>query len=72
MCGTVRRLISRTLYARINSVIEDRRQFVRTDTYFGPDRRVAKGLHVGPDRREKESAAQPESDFWDIESEAAA
>lgn len=44
-----------TIYERIVSVIEKPRTFVRTSTYFGPDRRRhMAGLHFGPKRRAKD------------------
>ncbi len=41
----------KTLYSRLVSVIEDQRQYVRCETYFGPDRRRADRPYVGEDRR---------------------
>jgi two-component system chemotaxis response regulator CheY len=43
------------LYNRIVSVIEDRRCFVRTTDFFGPDRRRTTRSFNGPDRRTPES-----------------
>lgn len=40
-----------TLYSRIVSVIEDQRAFVRSDDYFGPDRRRIDRPFPGLDRR---------------------
>lgn len=40
-----------TLYNRIESVIEDQRLFVRSSSYFGPDRRRVERPFIGPDRR---------------------
>jgi CheY-like chemotaxis protein len=41
-----------SLYIRIAEVIERPREFVRTQTYFGPDRhRHDSSKHVGPERR---------------------
>lgn len=40
------------LYQRIVSVIEDRRNYVRSDDYFGPDRRRVNRSFVGKDRRQ--------------------
>jgi CheY-like chemotaxis protein len=43
------------LYARINAVAADRRTFVRTGRYFGPDRRRRNdGAYKGPRRRRGE------------------
>jgi DNA-binding response OmpR family regulator len=41
----------RTLYARIRALIEEPRQFVRTDQYFGPDRRRKQIPIKNPNRR---------------------
>jgi two-component system chemotaxis response regulator CheY len=49
---------ARSLYARIVSIIENPRPFVRTADYFGPDRRRQMLPFEGPDRRK---AAAPES-----------
>ncbi len=40
-----------TLYSRIVSVVEDQRVYVRSDSYFGPDRRRANRPYIGADRR---------------------
>lgn len=42
---------AKALYRRLVSVIEHPRQFVRTKTYFGPDRRRKVEPFEGPDRR---------------------
>ena len=42
---------AKSLYRRLVSVIEHPRQFVRTKTYFGPDRRRKVEPFDGPDRR---------------------
>ncbi len=42
---------AKALYRRLVSVIENPRQFVRTKTYFGPDRRRKVEPFQGPDRR---------------------
>jgi DNA-binding response OmpR family regulator len=45
-------LSARTLLNRLNAVIYQPRPFVRTQTYFGPDRRRrADPNHLGPWRR---------------------
>ncbi len=44
-----------TLYNRITRVIEDQRRYVRSATYFGPDRRRADRPYAGPDRRAPET-----------------
>ncbi len=48
---------ARSLYARIVSIIENPRPFVRTNEYFGPDRRRQMLPFDGPDRR-KEAGAE--------------
>lgn len=47
-----------TLYNRIASVIEDQRNFVRSPTYFGPDRRRVDRPFIGPDRRAEFSVVE--------------
>ncbi|MBM3534915.1 MAG: response regulator [Alphaproteobacteria bacterium] len=42
---------ARSLYARIVSIIENPRPFVRTNDYFGPDRRRQMLPFEGPERR---------------------
>jgi DNA-binding response OmpR family regulator len=42
------------LYGRIVSVIEDQRMYVRSDTYFGPDRRRVSRPYPGVDRRKSD------------------
>ena len=44
-----------TLYSRIVSVIEDQRSFIRSEDFFGPDRRRIVQPHPGQDRRAVES-----------------
>ena len=39
------------LYNRLVAVIEDQRHYVRSETYFGPDRRRVDRPFAGPDRR---------------------
>ncbi len=53
----VKPMSAKTLYDRIEAVIERPRRFVRTKTFFGPDRRRHKGRYAGPERRGTE---QPE------------
>lgn len=45
----------KTLYGRIANVIEDKRRFVRSDSYFGPDRRHLDRPFPGLDRRQPDS-----------------
>ena len=47
---------ARSLYARIVSIIENPRPFVRTNDYFGPDRRRQMLPFDGPDRRKAAGA----------------
>lgn len=50
------------LYTRIYAVIETPRPFVRTQSYFGPDRRrTRKTEYTGPERRESGAKAAPRS-----------
>ena len=44
---------SKALYQRIVSVIANPRPFIKTKTYFGPDRRrnINPGAYTGPERR---------------------
>lgn len=46
----------KTVLGRVRQVIERPRQFVKTDTYFGPDRRRQDQLFVGDDKRAPEGA----------------
>jgi len=48
---------ARSLYARIVSIIENPRPFVRTSDYFGPDRRRQMLPFEGPDRRKASGGA---------------
>jgi two-component system, chemotaxis family, chemotaxis protein CheY len=52
--GFVKKPISaRLLFDRISNVLTDTRLFVRTETFFGPDRRFGQDPHyAGPMRRE--------------------
>lgn len=45
-----------TLYARIQDIIENPRPFIRTTTYFGPDRRRQESGYSGEDKRKQDSA----------------
>ena len=51
------------LYARIRSIIEHQRNFIKTKAYFGPDRRRQNlASYKGPERRKKQAetiAVQP-------------
>jgi len=42
---------AQTIYNRICATIEQNRPFVRTNSFFGPDRRRRKGTFGGPERR---------------------
>ncbi|NKB42889.1 MAG: response regulator [Alphaproteobacteria bacterium] len=41
----------RSLYSRVRAIIEQPRRFVRTKSYFGPDRRRGEETFNGPDKR---------------------
>lgn len=63
---------ARILYDRIQSVILKPRQFIRTNTYFGPDRRRhTNSMYAGPERRGQGMAdlieAAPMRDLVDFE-----
>jgi CheY-like chemotaxis protein len=49
---------ARSLYARIVSIIENPRPFVRTKDYFGPDRRRQMLPFEGPERRQSADATK--------------
>lgn len=52
---------ARDLYRRIAQVIERPRQFIRSDDFFGPDRRrKGKRVYDGPLRREEDRINKPE------------
>lgn len=53
----VKPVTASTLYARIVNLIEKPPKFVRTATYFGPDRRTGQQAAGGPDRRQKAKAS---------------
>ena len=46
----------KSLYTRIQEIIENPRAFVRTAAYFGPDRRRRQTKYNGPDRRQAEDS----------------
>ena len=52
----------KSLYARIQEIIEKPRAFVRTAAYFGPDRRRRQVKYAGPDRRRPEDSEPAEPD----------
>jgi len=58
-CGVneflVKPISAKTLYGRISTIIEHPRPFVRTETYFGPDRRRRQTEFPGPERRSAEA-----------------
>lgn len=60
--GFVRKPISaRLLFDRISNVLTDTRMFVRTQGFFGPDRRFGQDPHyAGPLRRESDKADSDE------------
>ena len=54
----VKPVSARALYARIASVIEDKRSFVRTGAYFGPDRRWRE-LALNEDQDDRRASPVP-------------
>ncbi|GAB4186162.1 MAG: response regulator [Thalassobaculales bacterium] len=44
---------AKALYSRMVAIIENPRPFVKTDNYFGPDRRRKNMPYQGPDRRKQ-------------------
>jgi two-component system chemotaxis response regulator CheY len=48
---------AKSLYSRINSIIARPREFIKTKTFFGPDRRRRALSFNGPDRRLADAAA---------------
>jgi len=66
--GFVKKPISaRLLFDRISFALTDTRMFVRTEDFFGPDRRhgAARG-YAGPFRRSTDKAAEP-GDTFDLD-----
>lgn len=61
----VKPLSATSLFSRIQWVVESPRQFVTTDTYFGPDRRRKDAPFKGEDRRGKDQAAETPADGGD-------
>ena len=54
---------ARDLYRRIAQIIERPRQFVRSEDFFGPDRRrVRKSEYTGPERRAGDRGMSPTPD----------
>jgi CheY-like chemotaxis protein len=49
-------IAARALYARMVAIIEHPRPFVKTESYFGPDRRRQDMPFPGPDRRTNQPA----------------
>jgi len=54
---------ARGLYARILEVINNPRPFIRTKTYFGPDRRRREEPYQGVERRKMDPAEQSSDDI---------
>lgn len=52
----IKPLSAKSLIARIQAVIENPREFIKTKSYFGPDRR-RRSIVVQADRRKKATAA---------------
>ena len=57
---------ARSLYARIVRVIDAPRRFVRSEHYFGPDRRFHSEGYEGPERREDDEPGGGDSGEVDI------
>lgn len=54
---------ARDLYRRITQIIERPRQFVRSEDFFGPDRRrVRQDDYKGPQRRDSDNKGPPKPD----------
>ncbi len=54
---------AKKLYQRIRAIIETPRQYIRTPSYFGPDRRRKDDpSYAGPERRAQADDKQPEDD----------
>jgi DNA-binding response OmpR family regulator len=65
--GFVRKPISaRALFDRVSSALTDTRMFIRTDTFFGPDRRHGQAPgYAGPFRRASDrSQEMVDLDRW--------
>ncbi len=58
----VKPISARGLYARILEVINNPRAFIRTKTYFGPDRRRREEPYDGEERRKMDPDEQSSSD----------
>jgi PleD family two-component response regulator len=58
----VKPISARGLYARILEVINNPRAFIRTKTYFGPDRRRREQPYDGGERRKMDPAEQSSDD----------
>ena len=56
------------LYGRFVSVIEDQRLYVRSDTYFGPDRRRVDRPFPGPDRGQNGLMVDIDDDCYSLAS----
>ncbi len=67
--GFVRKPISaRLLFDRISNVLTDTRMFVRTEGFFGPDRRFGQDPHyAGPLRREADKNETTSRDALDVD-----
>ncbi len=60
----VKPISARTLYLHVHKASQDERGFIKTRTYFGPDRRVKNGSdYTGPGRR----AADSEGGLLDLD-----
>jgi CheY-like chemotaxis protein len=67
--GFIKKPISaRLLFERISNVLMDKRLFVRTGDFFGPDRRHAQDpRYAGPFRRETDPSEAAKSETLDVD-----
>jgi two-component system chemotaxis response regulator CheY len=55
-------ITTQNLFLRISEIVDRPRQYVRSESYFGPDRRRRKALdHTGPWRRREDKAGEIET-----------
>lgn len=66
--GFIKKPISaKVLLERISNVLTDGRMFVRTDAYFGPDRRRGDSGYAGPFRRASDVTGAVAADELDLD-----
>jgi two-component system, chemotaxis family, chemotaxis protein CheY len=66
----VKPVSSRSVFQRLVAIIEQPRPFVRTPTYFGPDRRRQNKPFDGPDRRRSKRGGQAAAPELEMKEEA--